>query len=420
MLIKRGKKWGIYKRIPQRFAAIDSRKFVWLSLHTDSESIAKSKAEVVWQGLVGGWEARLAGMEADAERRFAAAHNLAGHLGFGFMPVDQVAALPLPDLAKRVRATVVNGKTDDLAAMAVLGGAPAPKLTVMQTLDRYWTEAKDRTRGMSEDQIRRWKNPRIKAFKNFVAVVGDKPLDELTRDNMRAFRNWWADRLDAEGMAANSANKDIINLSTVLKFMVERLELPVTLPLGKLMFEKDERPRRPPFSEDWIKTHILASGALDELDREARCIVLAMVNTGCRPSEAAGLLPEHIRLDGPVPHISIEPVGRRLKTRESRRVIPLVGVSLDAFRECPKGFPTYRFKDRVSGVIGDHFDAHGLRETPDHSLYSLRHSFEDRMVNAGVDFAIRCELFGHKYDRPKYGNGASLERKAELLKPIAI
>lgn len=420
MLIKRGKKWGIYKRIPLRYAGIDSRKHVWLSLHTDSESIAKGKAEAVWQGLIGGWEARLAGLEADAERRFTAAHNLAAHLGFGFMPVDQVAKLPLPDLARRVRASVVNGKSDPIAAMAVLGGAPAPKLTTTQTLDRYWTEAKDRTRGMSADQIRRWKNPRIKAFKNFVAVVGDKPLDELNRDDMRAFRNWWADRLDTENMAANSANKDIINLSTVLKFMVERLELPIALPLGKLLFEKDERPRRPPFSEAWIKTRILAPNALDGLDTEARCIVLAMVNTGCRPSEAAGLLPEHIRLDCSAPYISIEPIGRRLKTKESRRVIPLTGVSLAAFQTCPNGFRTYRFKDRVSDAVGNYFDANGLRETPAHALYSLRHSFEDRMVEARIDFAVRCELFGHKYDRPKYGNGASLERKAELLRRIAL
>lgn len=52
-----------------------------------------------------------------------------------------------------------------------------------------------------------------------------------------------------------------------------------------------------------------------------------------------------------------------------------------------------------------------------HRLYSLRHSFEKRMLEAGLDYGLRCLLMGHKNSRPSYGDGGSMEyRRDELLK----
>ena len=53
-------------------------------------------------------------------------------------------------------------------------------------------------------------------------------------------------------------------------------------------------------------------------------------------------------------------------------------------------------------------------------MYSLRHSFEDRMLAAGIDDRIRRDLFGHRLDRERYGKGASLEQVAELVARIAF
>ncbi len=132
-------------------------------------------------------------------------------------------------------------------------------------------------------------------------------------------------------------------------------------------------------------------------------------------------MPHHIRLDVDVPHISIEPEGRQLKNRVSERVIPLVGVSLDAFKECPKGFPRYRDSSAtLSAVVNKFLREHGLLESPEHSLYSLRHSFEDRMLAAGIDERIRRDLFGHTLGRERYGEGATLAHKRDVLEAIAL
>lgn len=149
-------------------------------------------------------------------------------------------------------------------------------------------------------------------------------------------------------------------------------------------------------------------------------MLLGMVNTGYRPSEGAALTAETIRLDCDVPHISIEPEGRQLKSHYARRVIPLTGVSLGAFKQYPEGFQRYRNRATLSAVVNTFLRANGLLETPHHSMYSLRHAFEDRMLAARIDDRIRRDLFGHWLDRERYGKGASLEHVTELVARIAF
>lgn len=138
------------------------------------------------------WEAKLAGDSADAEQRFAAARDLAEARGFRYMRSDQVAKLPIEELRDRFAAVPgfkdQPGNPDMIEAAAVLGGAKEPPLTVSKALELYWTLAKDKSLGKSEDQLRRWKKPRMKAVKNFIAVVGDKAIRVRTRSPFIARR----------------------------------------------------------------------------------------------------------------------------------------------------------------------------------------------------------------------------------------
>ncbi len=421
---KRGKGNGLslYKRVPIRYASVEPRKLIWLSLHTDSESEANQKEGPAWAQLIAGWEAKLAGDTSDAEHRFAAARDLAAARGFRYMRADQVAKLPTDELLARIQ--TVSGpddKPDLIEAGALLGGAGEPEITVSRALDLYWGLARDKVRGKSIDQLRRWRNPRIKAVGNFIAVVGDKSISQITGDDMLDFRAWWLDRMEAKELTPNSANKDLIHLGAVLKTINKMKRLGLVLPLSDLSFNKGEAMQRPPFSDSWIKDRLLAPGALDGLNNEARCILLVMVNTGARPSELAALTASQIRLDVNLPHISIEPVERQLKSANARRIIPLCGVSFEAMRECPAGFPRYRTSSAsLSATVNKFLRARGLMETPGHTLYGLRHSFEDRMLAAGVDERIRRDLMGHALNRERYGKGASLEQLYMLVQATAL
>lgn len=147
-----------------------------------------------------------------------------------------------------------------------------------------------------------------------------------------------------------------------------------------------------------------------------------MINTCYRPSEGAGLLVEEIVLTDNVPYIIIQPNSNRsLKTAQSQRFIPLTGISLEAFREARNACPTYA-KDsaNLSATVNKFFVEHGLRETPDHTLYSLRHAMEDRMLRAGSDERVRMDNLGHRIKRERYGEGGGLAHVHGLLDKIAL
>lgn len=420
--------YHLRRRVPLRYKKVEPREIVAISLHTDSRTVAQRKAGEVWAHLIEGWEAVLR-MDGDGARvRFEAAKEIADRRGFAYLSAPAVADLPLNDILARVNAVPrnKNGSPNQRIGDALLGGAAEPGVAISQALDEFWLHAASDIAGKSNDQIRRWKNPKKKAIKNLIDQITDKDIAAITRADMVKFRDWWQSRISEEGLVANSANKDMIHIGHVLNTANSRLGLGLddhlTKVLKKLSFkdDKSEERDRPPFSDKWIREKILAPGALDGMNNEARCVVLAMVNTGARPSEIAGLLPEHIHLDADVPYISIEADGKTLKTAQSKRRIPLVGVSLTAMTECPKGFATYRFKDALSATVNKFMRENGLLETDKHVLYSLRHAFEDRMIAAEFDDRMRRTLFGHKLGREKYGNGPTLKHMHEKLLAIAL
>jgi hypothetical protein len=55
-----------------------------------------------------------------------------------------------------------------------------------------------------------------------------------------------------------------------------------------------------------------------------------------------------------------------------------------------------------------------------HSLYSLRHSFQDRLTSANAGDRVQTDLMGHKFSREKYGNGASLQDKKLWMEQICL
>ncbi len=173
MAIKmRGRSLSLYRRVPKRYETIESRKFVWVSLHTDSRTVADAKCPLIWEQMIEGWEARLAGNTDDAEAQFAAARELAKVRGFRYLRAEAVARLPVDEILQRVEAIPVrNRQPDALEAAAVLGGVKEPGISVSRALELYWSLSKEKTPGKSEDQLRRWKNPLIKAVKNFATVV---------------------------------------------------------------------------------------------------------------------------------------------------------------------------------------------------------------------------------------------------------
>lgn len=315
-------------------------------------------------------------------------------------------------------------------AEALLGTVKRPTVTVSKAMEIYLCEiAPDEQKGMSAAQKKNYEKVKNRAVNNFIQVVGDKELQAVTRDEAVQFFNWWQGRVTGKGegkpLSGNSANRDVGNMRKLFDAYFKRIgEEERENPFRNLNFRnpKSQQKDVPPFPAAWIQNNILAPGALASLNRQAALIILACIETGCRPSELCNITEEQIHLDAEVPYISIRFLPERaIKTESSVREIPLIGVSYEAMRQAPAGFPRYQDKEtNFSATAMKAFRRAGLFPSENHCIYSLRHSFENRMKEAGLDYELRCLLMGHAIKRPEYGDGGSMKYRAGELKKIQM
>ncbi len=417
---QRGKRFYYNRRVPKRLRDIEGRGDLKISLNTDSFEEAKAKAANINSKIEKRWNALLASDSDKAAECWQAAHDIAKSYGFAFVSADKLLdPKNIQTLADRLDALETGRKVGHKPTVqALLGTAKQPDITLSDALDRYFKLTGEIQTRKSENQIRKWKNPRMKAVANFVKLMErDLPIELISREMALDFRDWWLDRVLNEGRKPDTANKDIQHLNSIMTTVCEALRLKTTEPFKGLRLKAGQNERTPPFSSGFISGRLLDQNALSGLSEDHRMILYMLIETGARPGEIVNLQPENIRLKDKIPHIRIRSISKReVKTRNAERDIPLVGISLWAAKQRPGGFPALADKeDSVSGNINKFLRNNGLKETPNHRLYSLRSAFQDRMIAVRhpdpalgqMPERMQADLFGHGIGRPKYGVGCS-------------
>jgi integrase len=362
------------------------------------------------------------GQGTEARQRFDDARRLARALGFDYAPADELARREISDLLDRVEALVKRDTVDDPAEVtALIGLADRPTIQISDLPEKYEALNKAALAQMSPDQVRKWKERKDFAVSTLIDVVGDKALDKLNRTDALDYRDWWQGRVVSGEVAIGTANKNIGALSRIIRTIdtAFRLELPPVF--SKLRLEGQRAGKRAAFSPEFVQKRLFAPGILADLNDEARRVIYLVAETGLRLSEAVNLTENTIHLGGDVPYVSVAPEGRMLKTEQSERHIPLVGAALAVMKLQPKGFPRYRDRAAsLSGLVNQVLDRRDLRPTKKHTLYSLRHTFEDRLTAVEAPEKVIATLMGHKWYRPPYGVGPSLEQKRDWMLRIAF
>ena len=420
-ILKRGNVYHYNRRVPTYLRGYHEKEIIRISLKTDSYTEACKKAvkmdhqiEVYWQGLL------LTGSKhSTAEYRKAVL--LAQQRGFAYKESSELGHETIDGLVQRMElAETERSFQTDVA----LGAFNKPRLYLSDALENFWPLISERLLNMSPNQIRKWRNPRIKAVKNFIQVVGDMPLDELTKKDTLAFKDWWVQRIKVDNLSANSANKDMGKLKDVLSVVSEYHDLEIDIPslFTRTSIKEAFKRERQPFETQHLVTILLSPSALAGLNKQARYFLYAMAETGARGSELVELRAEDIRLDHLIPHIEIKDrLTKKLKTPFSNRTIPLVGFALEAFKCCPDGFSNYRDRfDSLSNLLNKYLRTHSLLPSVNHSVYSLRHSFQDRLTSVNTPDRVQAQLMGHKFARPEYGKGSTLELKKEWMNKICL
>ncbi|WP_275782417.1 site-specific integrase [Pararhizobium gei] len=418
-------RWRYYRRVPRELAELDSRIHVKQSLKTRNHREALQRAEEVHRATEALWRALAAGADKGASlARYDAAVKLAQSYGFTYSPVEQVARLDLDEIERRLEIAAAN-LDKPIVVEAMTGTAPAPRPTLSMLWELYEEHNAASFRGMSKDQKRKHKISRERAITYAVASIGDKALADITRADVLSFRRWWVSKMEAESLRAYSVNRSFSDIKGMLTIVDDALQTKFGEAWEKIRIKETNATRlgkRPMFPIEWVQDRILATGAMDAMNEDARLIVYAMAETGCRPGEICNLRPEDIRLGADVPHIEIaERDDRRQKTAYSVRRIPLVGVSLWAMRQRPKGFARYADKgDSASALINKVLKSQGLLPSDKHVLYSMRHTFQFRLEKANASDRMQADLMGHELGRPTYGDGPEMVRRKEMLEGIAF
>jgi integrase len=426
-LTRRHHTWHFVRRVPTEFATLDPRGVI---KHSTRIKIADDRAgrraarvaeelneqlEVFWKGLSDGKPVGQLNSYESARRRARA-------LGFDYVENEQLLRQRPEARLERLEALVAKGLANDAGARAaLLGTKKRPAFMVSKLFDEYETATKDEVKDFSPDQLRIWRNGRVRAVERFVEVIGDKPINQVTPDDAIDYCEWWRRRIVEDEVEAKTANKDIGQLSRMLKEMNIRRRLNLPDIFKGLRLKGETERSRVPYETEFIQNRLLAKDVLSGLNEDARLVLYVVADTGLRPSEIVNLRKHAIVLGAPIPYVKILPDGRRLKTDDSEREIPLVGAALAAMKLRPEGFPRYRDKSsNLSGTLNKYLLENGLRPTKDHTVYSLRHSFKDRLVAAEAPDSLIDSLMGHKTYKPKYGKGPSLELKLKYLQQIAF
>lgn len=420
--------WFLVRRVPGEYTLWDARKLVRISTRIRivddprgvraGKVVAKLDAE-----LLRYWQDKRRGRDRDVELTHQQACNRARALGLDYVPAAEAAPfLPVEELLRRFDTLIWRGSSDGAEEVsAVLGGAEEPRLMLDDLLDEYEEVMRATLAMKSKSQRKKWRGGKEMALKVLLDAVGNRAVTSLTRADALKLRSHWQDRVVAGEVEIATANRCIGHVSGMYRAISEAKQLNLPAIFSKVRISGGRDRQRLAYAPDFVQRRILAQGMFEDLNPEARRVIYLLVETGLRLSEAVNLTASFICLDGPVPHVRILPEGRALKTSDSEREIPLVGVALQAMRAQRHGFPRYRDKaDTLSALVNKVLDGHGLRPEPGQSLYSLRHTFEDRLtaVNA-PDKVIAC-LMGRKWSRPRYGVGPSLELKRDWLVKIVF
>ncbi|MHC8493387.1 phage integrase [Thalassospira sp. SM2505] len=427
-IIRRGRRFTFRRRVPVDLADVLGG-YVKISLKTDSMEAARQAAVRVNAEVVAYWDSLRATGKAEAIKdRYAKARDLAARLGWSYRPVEElIDDAPAHEVVERLEA--LSGVSDRRVTTAVLGAAAKPDLMLSSWLEEYENLTRDQRVDKSENQARKSLQPYARSLRNFIAKVKDKRVADIDRNDVLAFRAWWSERITGEGLTAKSANKEMNCLRAMYRAVNDAHQYSRDNPFRDVSFAMKGgvkgKKRGATVPAQWVYDTVLKPGCpMDGMNDEARLIVAILAETGARPGEICGLLPDEFILNHAIPHVRIQHNAiREIKNAWSDRKIPLVGAALPAAHALLKagGIDRYLGKNDVfSTAVNKFLNGNHAFENRQQSLYSLRHCFEDRMTVLEVPDKVAASLMGHKFHREKYGSGPSLKQKHEWLLKMAL
>ncbi len=267
-----------------------------------------------------------------------------------------------------------------------------------------------------------------KALTFFTDELGDRPLNQYKR---REVEDRLLKGIHEDGLKTATVARRLSDIKAAVNKAILNFEYPFKNP-----FEKHTIPN---LREDEESRTSLTERQQEELlglfskgENSDTINGLRMIfDTGMRVSECVGLRTEDVILDGDIPHIRLHRhTFRRLKTKHSQRLIPLIGYALEGVKnqlsiskDTEWLFP--RYVDTEKQRIKNDSASAAMNKRIKHldiTCHYLRHNLKDRLRLAGVsqDDINKIQGWSRPSQADRYGNMSLLEYEYGLMKRIEI
>lgn len=416
--------WYYQRRCPSEFSDVEPRSLIRFSLKTRDYSEARALAANHSLQLENSWrEAKDLGLSLkskDETEQYRAALKVTRERALSLTPSQDI---PANELVERLRGLLAQPASLD-EQRAILGLVDTPKITMGMAFERFWEHIKDEWMVLSADQQRVKRNVYLKSIRNFEKVNRKITLHEIKREHALAFRSFWLKRVEKEGLKPYTGNREINSLRRMVAVNYDIDSIGLQNPFHRVRLRDTEESQRKPFTTEFIQDVLVNPANLADMKPGLELLVRLLINTGLRPGEAVGLELADFNMEDNIPHVHVRRnKTRTLKTTHSERMIPLLGVSLEAGRAivAQGGWGKWLGKNMyATSQINKFFREEKLVTDPNQGLYSLRHWFQDQLTKHDVIDRAQAQLMGHKFQRPKYGLGKDLEELSAIIEKFAI
>ena len=265
--------------------------------------------------------------------------------------------------------------------------------------------------------------PRV-AVSTLIELVGNKNVADYCREDAKVFVCF----LRSKGNRTGTIRRRLVSLSAIFNYAYAELDLERRNPFSRMIIqgEGDDRSKRGVFSNDQLKQAYdiaLSSG------NQARLLMPLLGETGCRLAEIVGLKLADADLENDLIHIRPNS-GRRLKTKNSERTLPLVGYARQAIKlafghsDGEWLFPRF--------IRGGHCHASYAsvalnkwlkRDFGGLTAHCLRHTMRDRLRAADCPMDMIDQIGGWKSVNSVgagYGQGYRLEQRKQWLEKVSL
>ncbi|SNT38181.1 DUF6538 domain-containing protein [Tropicimonas sediminicola] len=344
----------------------------------------------------------------------ARARNAAGKLDdYWFHLRAQVAEIPGKHMLRRMQ--------DGTSAITALPDSPAAsEFVLLSEAVATYLRLKGQGRPVTFHRAAE------RACGYLIDVCGDKHLDAYTRADANRFR----DDLVERGLAGSSITRVLGTVRAITNFAASELGLQFNNPFSGVYFDRSSGVS----DRKTIPTETLRAvqEQCRQADDELRWLVALVSDTGMRLAEAAGLAKSDFVFDdeGNL-HVSVQPhPWRRLKTKGSRRLVPLEGTArwaadrlLEQSGGSPFAFPRYNKGDTTNANSASAALNKWLKEQTqsDYTMHGFRHAMRDRLraVECPADVVDQIGGWQSEGVGQSYGTGYPLSVLRRWLKAVA-